>query len=110
MNILPVMSAGKTISCEYISKRWAASSTGTAQSAFLADTDTVMLDEELFVLEMVWRFRKSRGFGQYAEDMVTAEIEKEKRASQDRGTGRVRPESTGRDQPMPPTWSGTISS
>lgn len=109
LNILPVMTAGQTIAFEYISKRWAASSGGTAQDAFMADTDTTLLDEELFVLEMVWRFRKSRGFGQYAEDMETAEREKEKRASRDRGTGRIRPENDNRDQPPPPMWSGSIT-
>jgi hypothetical protein len=108
MHILPVMTAGQTIECEYISKRWARSGAGTAQSAFMADTDTTVLDEELFVLEMVWRFRKSRGFGQYAEDLATAEREKEQRASRDRGTGRIRPENVRRDSPSPPTWSGSI--
>jgi hypothetical protein len=107
LHILPVMTAGQTIEFEYISKRWARSGDGDEQSAFMADTDTTLLDEELFVLEMVWRFRKSRGFGQYAEDLETAEREKELRASRDRGTGRIRP-SGGRDGPPPPTWSGTI--
>jgi hypothetical protein len=107
LNILPIMTAGQTLEFEYISKRWCESAAGDPQSSFMADTDVALIDEELFVLEMVWRFRKSRGFAQYAEDMMTAEIEKEKVASRDRGTGRIR--GTGRsDGPPPPTWSGTI--
>lgn len=109
LNILPAPAANDIIAFEYISKRWARSSGGLAQSSYMADTDTTVLDENLLILEMVWRFRHSRGFAQYAEDMATSEREKEKAASSDRGTGRVRPENTrDSDWPPTPTWDGTI--
>lgn len=109
LNILPVPAAGFTLAFETISKRWAESSGGTLQSSFLADTDTARVPEDLIVLEIVWRFRHSRGFGQYAEDMATCEREKEKMASRDRGTGRIRPESIeGDDLPPQPIWTGTL--
>lgn len=109
LNIYPAPTAGKVIAFEYVSKRWARSSGGTAQSKFMADTDTTVLDEDLLTLEMVWRFRQSRGFAQYAEDLATCEREKEKAASRDRGTGRIRPESTRDvDGPPYPSWDGIL--
>lgn len=94
MHVLPVMTAGNALEFEYISKRWALSAEGDEQDGFLADTDTVKcpIFEDLLALEIIWRFRQSRGFAQYAEDMATCEREKEKAASADRGTGRIRPE------------------
>lgn len=109
LNIYPAPTAGKTLAFEYISKRWARSSGGTPQSKFMADTDTTVLDEDLITLEIVWRFRHSRGFAQYAEDLATCEREKEKAAARDRGTGRIRPDETREtDWPPTPSWSGMI--
>jgi hypothetical protein len=109
LNIYPAPSAGETLAFEYVSKRWARSSGGTEQEKFEADTDTTVLDEDLLTLEIIWRFRHSRGFAQYAEDMATCEREKEKAASRDRGTGRIRPDSdNAADWPPSPTWVGTI--
>lgn len=109
MKIYPAPTAGQTLAFEYISKRWARSSGGTAQEKFLADSDTTVLDEDLLILEMIWRFRAARGFPQYVEDMATCEREKEKVASRDRGTGRIRVEETqSPDWPPQPLWSGTI--
>jgi hypothetical protein len=109
LNLYPAPSAGKIIAFEYISKRWARSSLSVAQSKFMADTDTTVLDEDLLTLDMVWRFRQSRGFAQYAEDLATCEREKEKAASRDRGTGRIRPEDTRTtDWPPFPVWTGSI--
>lgn len=93
MNIFPAPTAGQILAFEYISKNWARSSGGSGQSSFMADTDTSVLPEDLLVLELVWRFRQSRGFPQYAEDMATCEREKEKMAARDRGTGRLRPDA-----------------
>lgn len=109
LNLFPAPVAGKIIAFEYVSKRWARSSGGTAQAKYMADTDITVLDEDLITLELVWRFRHSRGFAQYAEDMATCEREKEKAASRDRGTGRIRPEDVREtDWPPYPTWTGTI--
>ncbi len=75
----------------------------------MADTDTTVVPvfEELLVLEIIWRFRQSRGFAQYAEDMATCEREKERAASSDRGTGRIRTEENYQaNQPNPPFFTG----
>ncbi len=109
LHVLPVMTAGHTLGFEYITKRWAESASGDPQESFMADTDTAKVSEDLITLEIIWRFRHSRGFAQYAEDLSTCEREKEKAASADRGTGRIRPESNDMGAyPLPPTWNGTI--
>lgn len=72
--ISPTPTAVETIAYEYISKNWCQSSALTAQSAWAADTDTGILDEELMTLGLVWRFNAKKGLD-YAEDMQSYEIE-----------------------------------
>lgn len=110
LNIYPAPTAGQTIQYEYVSKLWCESSAGTDQAQWTADTDVALISEDLFILEIVWRYRHSRGYAQYAEDMETCEREKEKAASRDRGSGRIRPASRrDRDWPPDPIWTGTIT-
>lgn len=45
--VIPVFSGSEAIIFEYVSKNWCQSSGGTGQSAFAADTDTGIVDEEL---------------------------------------------------------------
>jgi hypothetical protein len=108
LNILPVVTAGNVLKFEYVSKRWVISAIGVLQDSFLADTDTVVAPRfaDLLTLELIWRFRQSKGFGQYAEDMATCEREKEKAASYDRGSGRIRKE--GNDYPASPIFPYVI--
>jgi hypothetical protein len=112
LRILPVQGAGNTIGFEYISKRWAQSAGGTRQDSFMADTDICVASafEDLLALEIIWRWRQSRGFAQYAEDMSTAEREKEKAAAADRGTGRIRTESNDSAPSLQqPNWTGVVA-
>jgi hypothetical protein len=116
LNVLPVMTAGQTVAFDYITRNWAASSGGTPKAAFDADDDVCAIiantgetiGEDLLVLEMIWRWRKSLGLAQYAEDMVTCEMEKEKAAGRDRGTGRIRTDPAGTNWPPPPYFGGTV--
>ena len=63
----PTPSAGESCYFEYVSGNWCESSGGTGQSAFAADDDVVLLDDEIFKLGVVWRFKAMKGF-EYAED------------------------------------------
>jgi hypothetical protein len=108
LNIHPAPTAGQTVAFEYITKNWCESSDGDGQALFMADTDVPLIPEDLFALEIVWRFRASRGFAAYAEDLKTCEIEKEKAASRDRGSGKIRPNNNDLGDPPPPVWDGTI--
>ena len=46
---------------EYIAKNWCASSGGTDQSAWAADTDVAILDEYLIELDLTWRMQERFG-------------------------------------------------
>ena len=72
IELYPVPTAGETYAYEYVSTQWCQSASGTGQTAWVADTDTGLLDEELTTLGLVWRFKQSRGLD-YAEDMTTYE-------------------------------------
>jgi hypothetical protein len=67
LQIDPVPSSADTLAFEYISKNWAVSAAGTRQASFLADTDTPLLPDDLFVLGLKWRLLAARGFN-YAEE------------------------------------------
>lgn len=61
------------LTCYYITKNWCQSAGGTGQSAFAADTDTTVIPQELFKLDLIWRWKQKNGLS-YAEDMQTAEM------------------------------------
>ena len=58
----PTPNGTDTIAYEYISTQWCESSVGTDQSAWAADTDVGLLDENLMSLGVVWRWLKANGF------------------------------------------------
>lgn len=66
------IAAGHDMVFNYITKYWCQSSGGTGQTAFAADTDTTVIPEELFKLELIWRWKASKGLS-YAEDLQTSE-------------------------------------
>lgn len=108
LNIYPAPTAGQTIAFEYVSKNWCVSAAAAAQSEFLADTDEPVLPRNLFILGIRWRFQQSRGLATYAESLSTYERMKERVATNDRGTGVIRPQSRTDNLPDYPTWNGTV--
>lgn len=63
----PTPTVVDTIVFEYQSKSWCQSSGGTGQTAWAADTDTGILDEDLMAMGIKWRFLKAKNFD-YAEE------------------------------------------
>lgn len=60
---IPVPSAGQTCYFEYVSSNWLTDSTGaTGRSAFAADSDVPLLDEQLLILGTMWRWKAAKGF------------------------------------------------
>lgn len=57
----PVPTAGETCAFEYSTKNWVSTTAGSTASAWTADTDTSLLDEQLLTLGLIWRFRASKG-------------------------------------------------
>jgi len=64
----PIPTTIDSLVYEYISKNWITDSAGaSAASAFVADTDITIFSETLMTLDLIWRFKKEKGFD-YAED------------------------------------------
>jgi hypothetical protein len=57
-----------TIAYAYESNAWCQSAGGTAQTAWAADTDTYLLDEECFILGIKRRFKSAKGLEYSQED------------------------------------------
>jgi len=52
---------GDTLAYMYVSSHWCASSGGTTQATWAADTDVGILDEDLMKDGIVWRFLRQKG-------------------------------------------------
>lgn len=66
----PTPEAGDTYAFAYVSKNWCQDSSSTGQTAWAADDDTGILDEDLMSLGVQWRWLKAQGLD-YAEDFRT---------------------------------------
>lgn len=88
VQIFPPMPVSDTARFFYISNNYALSSSGTAQSGFLADTDTFMLDERLLRLGIIWRWRSDKRL-EYAEDLKNYEIAKSAAMGKDKGSQTI---------------------
>jgi hypothetical protein len=108
MLITPTPPAGETVAYEYVSDQWCESSGGTDQSAWAGDTDVALLDEELFTLGLIWRFRKAKGLS-YDEDFLTYEKAINERMLKDGVRPRLTSDATRMDRvPYPPRVPDTL--
>ena len=86
--ISPTPTAGETVAYEYMTKNWCQSSLAVAQSAWAADTDTAVLDEEFHILGLHWRWKKAKGLD-YAEEFSTYQMQTEQALMRDGGRPRI---------------------
>lgn len=61
MIMMPVPTAGDIYAFEYITTQWCEDSGGFGKTSFTADDDVSRLDDELHVLDAVWRFLVNQG-------------------------------------------------
>ncbi len=62
LKFIPAPAAGQTCAFEYVSRNWALAGDGvTGKSSFSADSDTALLDENIMVLGLIWRWRAAKG-------------------------------------------------
>lgn len=71
---LPVPTAGQTVAFEYMSKNWCASSGGTGQQAWADDTDVGVLEEDLMLQGIKWRYLAAKGMD-YSQEIADYEAE-----------------------------------
>lgn len=71
---IPALTAGHTIAFEYVTSNFInlAGVTTAGASRFVADTDTIRLQDDIVLQGMLWRWLKKKGFA-YAEDFNTYE-------------------------------------
>lgn len=66
--LIPAPAAGESCAFEYKTLNWATDTTGaTGKSSFTVDTDVSLLDEQMLVLSLVWRFKQAQGLDFSAE-------------------------------------------
>jgi len=70
---LPAPTAGQTCAFEYVTRSTMTDSLGvTYRRNAVADTDLLLLDDEIILMGVVWRWRKAKGM-EYAEDFASYE-------------------------------------
>lgn len=72
IRFIPAPAVGQSIYFQYTTQYWCESSAGVNQSRFIADTDVLLLREDLFKLGIEWRWKKAKGLD-YAQDFVDYE-------------------------------------
>ena len=71
--LLPAPEAGESCAFEYVSRNWCSNSSGsTTRDAFVTDQDLCLVDDELVLLGVMWRWRKAKGF-EYSEEFMQYE-------------------------------------
>lgn len=63
INFYPIPSAGQTCAFEYQSNAFVSTATGGTSAVWTNDNDTPRLDDELFVLGLLWRWKQAKGLG-----------------------------------------------
>lgn len=80
---------GDTVVYEYVSNQWVSNAAGdTFRTAFAADDDTSLLDEDLLEMGLVWRFKQSKGLA-FAAELAEYEIERDRRIAADPGPTKL---------------------
>jgi len=95
--ITPTPAAGYSWAFEYVSKYWMLGIDGTTYKQYATlDTDTILLQEELVIAGLRWRWKREKGFD-YAEDFATYEMQVKDALSRDGGKPTLRMDGEMRD-------------
>lgn len=70
--MFPIPAVGQSCYFEYITKNWITTSTASTSATWTNDADVPRLDNNLLVLDTIWRFKQQKGLD-YAEDFNKAE-------------------------------------
>jgi hypothetical protein len=86
--VTPDATADQTVAFEYVSTEWAEAANGDPQDEFLADNDTTVLAERLFVYGIRWRFLSAKNLD-YAEAMRTYQEQLQMAQARDGGSTQL---------------------
>jgi len=84
----PTPTEVETFAYEYFSTSWCEDSAGTGQSAWAADDDVPRVPEDIFILEMKWRFLNRLGVS-YLEEKAEADRETRIALAQEGGSPTI---------------------
>lgn len=73
--IWPAIGAAHVLGFEYVSKNWASTTGGTAQSSMTADTDTCQFPDRLMVLALKSKYYEVKGFPNVFKEDYLAELD-----------------------------------
>jgi len=57
----PAPAAGQSCYFEYITTYWISTSAGGSSATFTNDADTILLDDQLSIMGLIWRWRQAKG-------------------------------------------------
>lgn len=80
----PVPEVSEDMVLEYISDAWVVDADGGFANKVTADTDGFIYDADLIEMDIVWRFKQSRGLS-FAAELAEFEIERDRRFAEDAG-------------------------
>lgn len=100
MQFQPPVASGETAQFYYISKNVVRDTDGALKQTFTTDSDSLVLDERLLTLGLIWRWRAQKRL-EYAEDMANFEKALAEIAGRDKGSRMI---AIGN-----PTWPGSAS-
>lgn len=86
--LIPAPAAGHTIAFEYMSKNWCQSSALTGQDAWSLDADTGILDENIMIAGVIWRWRNAKGLD-YTEEFRNYEVRVANAMNRDAGKSSI---------------------
>src|SRR5206468_2988508 len=99
--VTPTPTAGYTWAFEYASKNWVLAVDGTTyKQYFTADTDTILLPDDLVLMGLRWRWKKEKGL-EYAEQFRTYEMQVKDELGRDGGKPNLHMDDEGWRGPVP---------
>lgn len=84
----PVPVAGQTCAYEYMSKNWISTLAGSTSATFTTDSDTILLDDKLTLLGLLWRWQAAKGMD-YSENFAKYEAKIQDMMGRDAGKPKL---------------------
>lgn len=94
MHLMPAPRINENPCFWYIASNLVRGDDGTLKPQFTTDSDAFLLDEQLLVLAMIWRWKQAEGLD-YAEDMQNYEARLSQLAAKDHGSKPIRSSRNG---------------
>lgn len=83
--------SGEVIRVEYVSKHPVQAADESYKERFTADTDTCVLDDDMVVRDILWRYKKLMGHVDWQADLMEAEAQKRVLKGQEAGARTINP-------------------